>query len=259
MGVPAGTTKVYVSKILEAGSLYYIKVSGGDIGDYSFTIHSPVDDCGNTKDVAGQLQLGNTQTGRIDYKKDVDYWAFTTNAQTEYKITIENSGQSTISVELYDSANVKQKFQYSSIGKNRKNETSIVLTAYSTYYLAIKSNYDNVPYTMLVEPITDDYANDWEDATSISARKTYKGVIASTEDSDWLCFKPSKSGKYTFKRETSGVKFDIYRYDDGDLLKVSSACTNRTVSLVKGQLYYIRLYTTSRWKSYNYTFNVTRK
>jgi hypothetical protein len=111
-----------------------------------------------------------------------------------------------------------------------------------------------------VSAVQDDYADSYANATKIKAKKTYKGVIANVQDSDWMKFQPSKTAKYKLSRSTSGVKFDICVLDeDGDIDILYKGVTNRTLTLDSKQTYYIRMYTTTKWKSYNYTFTVTQK
>lgn len=258
--VQAGSTVKYDKRMLDANSFYYLKVSSGEEGDYEFRIESPIDDCGNTAADATMISMGQKQSGLIDYKKDVDYWQFTTGEASVYRILAENSGVSSIRFYLYNADELKMSYQFSSLSGNKSRETCVSLEPNSTYYIAISSSYENIPYALEVEPIVDEYADEWEAASTIQLQKKYNGVIANKDDSDWLRFTSTKTAKYYMSREGSGVRFDLYRMDsDGDLTRVSSGSTAKTVTLQKGDSYYIRLYSSSKWNSYKYSFKIVRK
>lgn len=259
----AGTTKQCESKMLEANTTYYIRVSQGEVGAYEFRIICPTDDCGNKAEQAGELTLGEKTSGLIDYKKDVDYWTFTTGEETDYKITVENSSNAALTVRFFDAAKIKQRFHYTGISKNSKKETYLSLKPSTKYYLEVSANYryDNLAYAIKVEKVADDYKDEWTGAKAIELNKIYNGKVANTADNDWFKFTPSKEGKYEFSyNKSTGVRFDIYTLDkDGNIKNISRLNKKKTLTLNSKETYYIRLYTKTAWKAYDYGFKVIKK
>lgn len=259
ISVPAYGEKKLDTKMFEANSVYYIKVYGGDEGDYSFRVLAPSDDCGNTAETAETMTIGACAPGYINYKKDVDYWKFTTGAETSYRITAINEGPKSVSIKLLDEGEAKESFPYSSLAAGKEKASSVTLSPNSTYYIVVQGSTPDTSYGVMVETIEDDYPDDWKDAKEIDPDNGCEGTIANKGDSDWVKFTPEKAAKYVFKSKGSGVKFEVYSLNGkGQLSKLGSG-TSKTLKLNKKQTYYVRLYSSNKWTSYDYSFRITQK
>lgn len=259
ISVPAYGSKKLENKIFDSDSVYYIKVSGGEEGDYTFRILEPIDDCGNTGDTAQEIALGTSKTGVINYKKDIDYWYFTTGEESCYQISVVNLGLKGITVRMFDEGEGKMSFPYGSLSAGKAVLNTLKLEPNSKYFLAVQSSYEDITYDLLVEAVADDYPDEWKDAVEIEPGNNMQGMISNKEDSDWFKFTPSKAGKYTLKRTGSGVKFEVYSLTAKGQLKKLTSATRKTMNLAKNQTYYIRLCSTSKSKAYEYKFVITQK
>lgn len=262
LSVPAGSTKNKDNIKLSAGKAYYVKVSGGSAGDYSFSMNAPTDDYGSNFNNPASLTLNSPINGKIDYKGDQDIFRFTTGDITDTVITLSNKSKSTLNLKLYDEDQTEIKnVLYTTITSNNKKINGVCLDANTTYYLSVYagSSSTNLDYSLSVKSLPDDYANEAVDATTLTIGKKVKGKIANKEDEDWFKYTPGKTIRYNMKSLSGSYSVTVFTMDDeGDLICFASSAKSMSRTLTKGTTYYFKVYTTSSKEVINYQFKLTK-
>jgi len=229
---------------LTAGQTYFVEVSGYEIatGDYTLSVHLPVDDYGDDFSSAASLTPGTPTDGRIEIPHDGDFFVFTAPTNDTYEIGTTGSTDTTGT--LYDS-NYAFLFtdDYSGDGDNFQIYYSLI--SGQTYYIEVSGTDTSVgSYTLTVDSTVDDYGNDFITSAPLTLGTPVDGEIEISGDYDYFNFTASADG--TLVIGTSGTT-DTYGYlynaaeqeltnnDDGG----SGTNFQITYDLAVGQLYYI--------------------
>lgn len=197
----------YYHAYLLENTTYYVDVycpygAPNDVGSY--TLNVSWDDIGNTADTATAASFNsssNTLSGRVNYKNDVDMFAFTAGTNKQYTFHATNTG--TVNVKLYSETGLMN-------GTPLENQTGTDVTftdslnSGAKYYLVFTANascnYSLNVNVSTVPVITDDYGNDKAHAATwtvnSSGISTKSGTIETTSDMDVFKFTPSVSGSY---------------------------------------------------------------
>ncbi len=188
--------------------------------DYTFTVHGPIiDDVGNTKDMAKEIQLDTQIQYCADYYGDVDFFIIKPKFSGSYYIEDFKSDNNNMSVSddivILDSNGNSQSVYY----LNSRHYFSLCKD--KLYYISITNNNSSPAaynYSFLLKgPLFDDYGNTMESAKEIQLGDFVKG-FADIRDMDCFSFKPLVSDIYYI--DNFSVDSIVYHNYIKNLLKV---------------------------------------
>ncbi len=207
--------------VFKSDATYYIKVKRNlaynNLFKYSFKLSSPIlDDYGNTKESAVEINADETVNGSIDYITDTDFFSFIPNKNGMYFIYGFSTKDNTNDLDnnfihrvckIYDSnGNTISPINndYYNMNKNEK------------YYISFSTNPNMITlnkYSFKVkEFLIDEDGNSFESARLISEGTSISGEIDSFSDFDTYIFIPSSDGEYciNFNRKVDDLNNPIY-------------------------------------------------
>ena len=143
-----------LKKELKPSKQYYIKVYGGDgmnQANYQMKVRKVADDVHDTVDNGKTLSLNNACKQKIENASDVDCFKFTTSNYTDYNLTFKStSNDGFVEYYIYSDRDMTNEIKHDYFnGKNylRKDNASIQLTPYKTYYVKVTGR-ENSNYTV---------------------------------------------------------------------------------------------------------------
>lgn len=133
---------------LEPNAKYYLKVYFNDAGtgNYAFQVTSSVDEIGNDKNSALEIQTNKVVSSSIDGNGDVDYFVLKTGSSTrEYQLIYNNeTGTTNGHVVVYSDRDEELINVGSYTGAGQSADGTVTLKANSTYYFKAYLNDDGV-------------------------------------------------------------------------------------------------------------------
>ena len=258
--------------MLDPGTTYYIKctASGNYTGNYSFTINELTDDTYNEKENAMSIKTNVTYTRKIEVSDDVDYFKFTTGANEDYTLTLNNIAISGYSLCAYIYSETDERMTSITDLKSGATKTAqVTLKRFTDYYMkvlvssSVTGNYSfsiadstitgtdtNMnpivcdvsgvvnpvvqPETTIAETVV---AGGTEDApVAIEFNTTSYGAVETAGESYWYTFTTTANDSYyklTVKNVSiSGYNYDAYVYDanGSTVWKATSINKNKTSS-----------------------------
>jgi hypothetical protein len=199
----AGTA--IITWVCKRSGTYYVSV-GGDSGDYTFSVKTTTvtDDIGNDAANSDTITVDSAPSpGNIQYANDDDYFKFDATAGTIYNMITTSTTLIYSNTHFLDTDGTTE---ITSVFGGSGNPSSIAWTcpANGTYYLNVvgKSNADTQfwtgTYTISVETVTDDIANDIAGAEPITVGgASIPGDIQYMGDQDFFTFTATAGTIYT--------------------------------------------------------------
>lgn len=163
---------------------------------------------------ARELVFGASMAGTTTKNDSKRYYKFSLAEASKLELGVEGKNPR---ITIYDAT---QTEIYSTSGWWSFSVDAIYLTG-GDYYMLI-AQYDDVPFSFIanMDPMgesfteTQDYNNDMSsDASSISLKKKYKGVLAQNDDIDYYKFQSPAAGQITLNITNSTsdtVKYGVY-------------------------------------------------
>ncbi|HEY9060474.1 MAG TPA: hypothetical protein VIO64_08250 [Pseudobacteroides sp.] len=251
---------------LTKDTTYYISISNNfksSIFDYSFTLEGPIDDEGNSKDTAKEIQLDSPIVGYANLHYDIDFFYFKPSDTGIYYIGNYPSSN----LVIIDSNNLSARVNYSgekAYFKMKKAETYYIIVRNDAYASSFGYSFE------LKESSEDDYGNSVETATEIQLNTEIKGEINNC-DEDYFSFKPLISGMYCMDNINTKVNPGIgpYTYmrnaigildSDGNTVSKDCGATDNVskayFSLAKDKTYYIYIKNDVDLATFSYSFTL---
>ena len=254
----SGSTDIELQK-LQKNHTYYVMIKGvwDDATSYKFSVKEVVDDAGDDFTDATKITVNKGKSARIQAKKDVDFFRFTTDKKkTAYQLYIKNKSRNSIQVTVYSNNDIastvsglKEHYIYSA------NTETIPLTLKKgrTYYVKITGEEGS------------DYALTIKDArTAIKKTKPSgfkaKGYVGIFSRYTYLTWKYQKgySGYEIWRSVSSKKGFKKIKTISTKTSSVSSY-TDRNVKKGKCYYYKMRYYVKDNGKNYYSKWTNTKK
>lgn len=165
---------------------------------------------------ARELAFGASMAGTLSPNDSNRYYKFSLDEASRLNLGIECNYW--LDITIYDAT---QTEVYNIRGLRTFSVEEIYLTG-GDYYMRLYYNYDNTPFSFIANmdsmgesfTETQDYNNDMSsDASSISLKKKYKGVLAQNDDIDYYKFQSPAAGQITLNITNSTsdtVKYGVY-------------------------------------------------
>ena len=202
-GTGYATSRVYFTAE-EAGTYYVAVGSDSDWeGAYTLSVTEIPDDFAAGTDTAGAVEVGGSETGRIDFEDDRDWFAVTLEAGRTYRIDLEGSwtGHGTLRDPylrgLHDAdANLLPGTTDNNGGAVYNSRVTFTPEEDAVYYVAAGGyvssyyGYQAGTYTLFVTDVTDGVPGDYEAGTGTSGTVEVGGLvmgeIETGGDRDWF-------------------------------------------------------------------------
>ena len=177
---------------------HYISVSAGEqglTGTYSLTTSSRKDDHGEGAVAATIAPIGGTLSGELEAIGDDDWFAFTAQAGSTYRITAEPGTLADSYLGLLDLDGTTRLRADDDGGEGQSSRIEWVAPASGTYYVNVRSPGSNLlgTYTLAISAEGDDHGDTSGAATvlplqgtSLAADGTAVGNLEVRGDSDWF-------------------------------------------------------------------------
>lgn len=265
---------------LDANKTYFLKVSKY-VGipnnfNYGFQIAGPIlDDFGNSKELAQEIQLNKEVKGRINYSKDSDFFSFKPSSNGEYFIDEFTSAD--IDGNIYKAYLNRVIRIFNSNGKelgfycNYTNSSAhFSLIKDNTYYISISTgdSFYISDYSFIIKgPMEDDFGNTTETACEIQLGKQVTGATDYLYDSDFFIFKPTVDGAYYLEDFVTAANGERYTSPATSMvLMVYESTSNYTITsfnngsslyyyLSKDRVYYIYITNKNVDSLFRYSFS----
>ncbi|MBN1556349.1 MAG: pre-peptidase C-terminal domain-containing protein [Phycisphaerae bacterium] len=219
--VARGNLDSQVNFYVQAGETYFVQARGWrrSVGAYDLSFALSVDEQGNVPAGAQTVTLdedGNaTVDSAIDYRSDVDYFAFTATQSAEMSVQMHNVSPAIRPyLAIYNSQG--QSLTYGTSYYGGSTTVSFDASAGQTYYVRAASlSSGGGQYTLDFNLSVDDHSNSRSGATSLTINPntptTASGVIDYSYDHDYFTFTSAHSGGMvvTMQRAT-GSSLDAY-------------------------------------------------
>ena len=202
-GTGYATSRVYFTAE-EAGAYYVAVGSDSDWeGAYTLSVTEIPDDFAAGTDTAGAVEVGGSETGRIDFEDDRDWFAVTLEAGRTYRIDLEGSwtGHGTLRDPylrgLHDAdGNLLPGTTDNNGGAVYNSRVTFTPEEDAVYYVAAGGyvssyyGYQAGTYTLFVTDVTDGVPDDYEAGTGTSGTVEVGGLvmgeIETGGDRDWF-------------------------------------------------------------------------
>lgn len=225
---------------------------------------------------AREIEPGVSVAGRFSESDSRRYYKFSLDEASKLSLGIEKSIGRTAGAEiitkLYDTS--QTEIYILEISDKAFSPRDIYLTG-GNYYMALEGHAD-MTFSFVINmdsagesfTETQDSNNDMaSDASSISLRKKYKGVLAQNDDIDYYKFQIPSAGKITFNMTNSVSNTIKYGFYDQSLNLAytnsvdSGYKTTQPVSLKKGTYYLViaKENVNSGVGSYTFSIDYTKK
>ncbi len=196
---------------------------------------------------AREIEFGTSMAGTFSKNDNKRYYKFSLNQTSKLEMGVEKDGASHMNIKIFDTS---QTEIYSTSGCYSFSTNSIYLTG-GNYYMVLSEDYNEM-FSFVINmdsagesfTETQDSNNDMaSDASAISLKKKYKGVLAQNDDIDYYKFQIPSAGKITFNMTNSVSDTIKYGFYDQSLNLAytnsvnSSYKTTQPVSLKKGTYY----------------------
>ena len=196
----AGTANEAIWQTLQAGT-YYVRVEAREAGAnahvfrYGVEAPAPADDYEDSTATTGQVEVGGSAAGKIDYANDRDWFAVTLEAGKTYRIDLEGSptDDGTLSDPylrgVHDAAGNRLAGTTDDNGGPGFLNSRVTFTAGedATYYVAAGAWRDREgTYTLSVTDVTDDFPAGTGTTGTVAVGGSATGEIATGGDEDWF-------------------------------------------------------------------------
>ena len=181
-------------------------VDGKYTGTYTLAVSKVTDDLSAGTDTNGEVSVGGTATGEIEFLGDVDWYAVTLEAGKTYRFDLEGAWTSkgTLSSPflrgLYDATGSRIEGTTDSNGGVYSNaQLYFTPTTGGTYYVAAGASADTTgTYTLGVAETAEDVAADTSTTATVAVGGTVTGEIESPDDRDWYAVTLEAGKTYRF-------------------------------------------------------------
>ena len=188
----------------ESGTHYI--AAGADFGrqgTYTLAVSKVTDGLSADTDTNGEVTVGGTATGEIEFAGDVDWFAVTLEAGKTYRFDLEGAWgilSSPFLRGLYDATGARiEGTTDSSGGLYRNTQLYFTPTTGGTYYVAAGASGDLTgTYTLGVAETAEDVAADTGTAATVAVGGTVTGEIESPDDRDWYAVTLEAGKTYRF-------------------------------------------------------------
>lgn len=172
---------------------------------------------------AREIEFGTSIAGTFSPSDSKRYYKFSLEQAGRLDLGLERTGDHSMLIQIYD-ASQTEIYNYTGVWTH----PSFSLEAYLTggdYYVILSGDYNEmfsfvVNVNSMGESFTEtqDSNNDMvSDASSISLKKKYKGVLAQNDDIDYFKFQVPSAGKLTFNMTNSVSGYIRYGFYDQSL------------------------------------------
>ena len=251
-GTGHATSRVYFTAE-EAGTYYVAVGSDSDWeGAYTLSVTEIPDDFAAGTDTAGAVEVGGSETGRIDFEDDRDWFAVTLEAGRTYRIDLEGSvtGGGT-PVQLVPSRYPRRErgtpcrhdgqhggAVYNSRVTFTPEEDAVYYVA-AGGYVSSYNGYQAGTYTLFVTDVTDGVPDDYEAGTGTSGTVevggSVMGEIETGGDRDWFAVELEAGTAYLIDLKGSptgsGTLRDPYLYGSTTRTAIASPARRTTTAV----------------------------
>ncbi len=220
---------------------------------------------------ARDLEFGSSMAGTLTTSDSIRYYKFSLKEANQLQLGVERNrdGGGAVYIKFYDAS---QTEIYSARTYDASFSLSPLYFTGGDYYmtLTLDSSYsETFSFKAEVDTLgesfaeTQDVNNDQrENASVISLKKTYKGVLAINDDIDYYKFQVPAPGQIRFNLKNAASDSVTYTFYDQSLNRVytgkvlRSSKTNPSISVKKG-IYYLAIEKTDvNWGVGSYTFSI---
>lgn len=124
-------------------------------GPYAYTDTSFADDHGDDTTEASRIEIGQTVSGLLDYRFDVDYFRFSPDEGQQYRMSVNHGSLPSAGVTVY-SADGWPQYEYWVSRRLASSGPEIIWTAPSSedYYFVVRNiGGQTGPYTLSISPV----------------------------------------------------------------------------------------------------------
>ena len=199
-------------------------------------------------ETANYIALGDSVTGIIEDRDDVDYYKVSTSMNGKIELSFchtyaDESGSWVVSTYIYqDGQYTELSSQYIHLNDNEKVEIPYIGAVQNgIYYIKVVRDYSGViekNYSIQTSFVTSDCiekeVNDtYAEATNVTLGNSYSGIISNANDKDYYKITAPENGKisldfkHTYADESGSWVVSTYIYQDGQYTELSSqyCCT----------------------------------
>ena len=182
---------------MNSGAYYVVAYGGGDPGDigtYTLSVTDITDDYAAAAGTAGEVAVGGSARGEIDYENDRDWFKVTLVADREYRIDLEGSdtGDGALSDPylhgVYDADGVLIAGTTNDDGGADLNSRVTFTPPFTdTYYVAAGAwGSRQGAYKLSVTEVVDDFAAGTGTIGTVTVGGSARGEIEAAGDRDWF-------------------------------------------------------------------------
>lgn len=197
---------------------------------------------------AREIEFGASMAGTLSSSDSRRYYKFSLEQASKLDFGAEKSNTQDMLIEIYDASQTKI---YSCKTRYKSFSLYAIYLTGGDYYMMLEC-YDNTTFSFVANmdsvgesfTETQDSNNDMaSDASAISLKKKYKGVLAQNDDIDYFKFQVPSAGKLTFNMTNSVSDTAGYGFYDQSLSPVytntvrSGYKVTQPVSVKKGTYY----------------------
>ena len=149
--------------------------------------------------------------GELDYMFDFDYFAFQTEKDRKYRITVNHESLGSSSVTLYDPDGITRGRWKSRIREASGPQIQWVAPSSDEYYFAVQNFGGKTGgYTLTITPVAsieDDHGDAIATATSISLRQVVHGAVDDDFDYDYFQFQAVEGKSYRVEIDLGTLEY----------------------------------------------------
>lgn len=215
-------------------SLYYLQAMqfGSETVpvSYTVTIEEISDDYADNSSTTGQIGVGGQVQGTIEARDDADWFKTALLAGVTYEFVVTSSDETAPTLDAYSVEDMGNfigssgRFEAGTFNIG-ESQQSMVFTPQvdSTYYVNVDSEYDGEgPYTLTLNAISDDYADNTATTGFITQGGILNGTISVEDDADLIKMNLNPGMTYQILVNAAGttpLAPQLFSYEDGTGLK----------------------------------------
>ena len=174
---------------------YYIEVAGEaeeDLGQYKLTVTALEDDFGDTTKTAGTIGKSGSESGKVQWADDTDWFKLSAKADTLYKIVLTPAAEEALeagTLTLLDSKGVEiTDVTELELDDGLYGIEFVNGAKAAAYYIAVagEAAEDLGQYVLNVQAVEDDFGETTKGAGKIGKSGLVSGAVQWAGDKDWL-------------------------------------------------------------------------
>ena len=169
------------------------------------------DDHGDEVELATEIVAGDVVDGSLDYMFDFDYFAFQTEKDRKYRITVNHESLGASGVTLYDTDGLTRGRWKSLTQEASGPQLQWVAPSSDKYYFAVQNFGGKTgAYTLTitaVAPLNDDHGDTIATATNISLGETVQGTVDGDFDYDYFQFQAVEGKNYRVEIDLGTLEY----------------------------------------------------